>query len=104
MFLDETVKKRLLKMSIGYRTDRILYFLLAPHLLGYWTFLKPGYKGKEIGDVLFIFGDVCVLFEAKTRAKAGMAKENWIRAKLKEGTCQIVANCEMLKDGKVVSW
>lgn len=92
MFLDDSVKARLLRMPVGERTDNVLYYLLAPHLLGFWTFLKPKHKGQELGDVLFIFGDVCLIFEAKTRNKVEPASEDWISAKLKEGTYQIMSN------------
>ena len=101
MFLDDSVKARLLRMPVGERTDNVLYYLLAPHLLGFWTFLKPGYKGQELGDVLFIFGDVCLIFEAKTRNKVEPARKDWISAKLKEGTYQIMSNYQSLVSGSV---
>jgi hypothetical protein len=101
MFVDESIISRLLKLPPGKRTDDVLYYILAPHLLGFWTFLKPKHKGKELGDVLYIFGDVCLIFEAKTREKAEPANEKWIREKLKEGVTQISRNHCSFKNGDV---
>lgn len=88
-------------MPAGQRTDDVLYYLLAPHLLGFWTFLKPKHKGEELGDVIYIFGDVCLLFEAKTREKAEPANDKWTREKLKEGVTQISRNHKKLMSGDV---
>lgn len=99
MFLDDSVRAKLLRMPVGERTDNVLYHLLASHLLDFWTFLKPRYKGQELGDVLFVFGDVCLIFEAKVRNKAEPASKNWIRTKLKEGTNQIFSNYQSLVSG-----
>jgi len=101
MFLDEHTKTRLLKMSIGQRTENALYYLLAPHLLGYWTFLKPDHEGKELGDVLFVYGDVCIIFEVKAREKPGLANHVWIGSKLKEAFSQIHSNRSLLSSGQV---
>jgi hypothetical protein len=101
MFIDDSVISRLLKLPAGQRTDDVLYYLLAPHLLGFWTFLKPKHKGQELGDVVYIFGDVCLIFEAKTREKAEPANEKWIREKLKEGVTQISRNHKKLMSGAV---
>lgn len=88
-------------MPVGKRADNVLYYLLAPYLLGYWTFLQPGHKGQELGDVLFVFKDVCLIFEAKVRNKAESASQNWIRTRLKEGGKQIIDNYESLLSGSV---
>jgi hypothetical protein len=101
MFIDDSIISRLLKLPPGKRADDVLYYILAPHLLGFWTFLKPKHKGEELGDVLFIFGDVCLIFEAKTREKAEPANEKWIREKLKDGVTQISRNHQKLKIGDV---
>ena len=103
MFLDDSAKERLLKMPVGKRVDSVLYYLLSPYLLGYWTFLQPRHKGQELGDVLFVFKDVCLIFEAKARNKAESASESWIRARLKEGSEQITDNYESLWSGAVPS-
>ena len=101
MFIDDSKIAKLLKLPAGQRTDDVLYYLLAPHLLGFWTFLKPKHKGRELGDVIYIFGDVCLIFEAKTREKAGPANDKWIREKLKEGVTQISRNHKTLMSGAV---
>lgn len=101
MFLDDSTKARLLRLTPSQRTDGALYYMLAPHLLGFWTFLKPGHSGRELGDVIFAFGDVCIIFEAKTRDKVGPTNEKWIRAKLKEAVSQINNNYEALASGSV---
>ncbi len=62
---------------------------------------NPGYKGQELGDVLFIFGDVCLIFEAKTRNKVEPTSKDWISAKLREGTYQIMRNYQSLVSGSV---
>jgi len=103
MFIDDAVKARLLRMPVGNRTDDVLYYLLAPHLLGFWTFLNPKHKGQELGDVIYIFGDVCLIFEAKARAKVGSADTRWIRERLKEGAAQICRNYQTLMSGAVPS-
>ena len=101
MFIDDSKKIKLLKKSVGDRTDDVLYYMLAPHLLGFWTFLKPKHKGEELGDVLYIFGDVCLIFEAKTREKAEPVNKKWISEKLKDGVAQISRNHQKLKSGAV---
>lgn len=101
MFLNNSIKARLLKLPPSQRTDDVLYYLLAPHLLGFWTFLKPKHSGNEIGDVLFAFGDVCVIFEAKTRDKVGPTDEKWIRNKIREAIKQILENHRKLTCGDV---
>lgn len=101
MFIDDSTKARLLKLVPSLRTDDVLYYLLAPHLLGFWTFLKPKHAGNEIGDVLFVFGDVCIIFEAKTRDKIGPTNNNWIRSKLTEAVGQIAENHRKLSNGEV---
>ena len=101
MFIDDSKIAKLLKLPAGQRTDDVLYYLLAPHLLGFWTFLKPKHKGQELGDVVYIFGDVCLIFEAKTREKAEPANDKWILEKLKEGVTQISRNHKTLMSGAV---
>ncbi len=92
MFLNEKIIARLLEFPHSLRTDDALYYLLAPHLLGFRTFLKPKHAGHEIGDVLFVFGDVCIIFEAKTRDKVDPTDEKWTRAKIREAVGQILNN------------
>ena len=101
MILDENKKNKLLSLPVGERTDHVLYYLLAPHMLGYWTFLKPKSKGCEISDTMLIFGDVCVLFEAKTRQIPGKTNEQWVRTKLKEAVGQLKKNADILSNGDV---
>ncbi len=101
MFLSESSRTRLLKLPPSQRTDEALYYLLAPHLLGFWTFLKPMHAGSEISDILFAFGDVCVIFEAKTRDKVGPTDEKWTRSKLREAVGQIAENHRKLAGGEV---
>lgn len=101
MFIDDSKIALLLKLPAGQRTDDVLYYLLAPHLLGFWTFLKPKHKGQELGDVVYIFEDVCLIFEAKTREKAEPANDKWIRERLKESVNQISKNHNTLISGAV---
>ncbi len=102
MILDENKKNKLLSLSIGERTDHILYYLLAPHMLGYWTFLKPKSQGREISDTLLIFGDVCILFEAKTRQNPRQTNDRWVRAKLTDAIRQLTTNAELLSKGEIL--
>jgi hypothetical protein len=101
MFLSEDEITKIQKLPVGERTDYAVYYTLAPHLLGFWTFLKPKYQGCEISDTLFIFGDVCILFEAKTRAKTDQAPESWIYSKISEAVYQINRNSSLLKNNKI---
>lgn len=101
MILDENKKNKLLSLPVGERTDHVLYYLLAPHMLGYWTFLKPKSKGREISDTMLIFGDVCILFEAKTRQSQRPTSDQWVRSKLKEAVEQLMRNAGMLSKGEV---
>lgn len=103
MFLDDPIKAQLLKLPPSQRTDDALYYLLAPHLLGFWTFLKPKHAGNEIGDVLFAFGDVCIIFEAKTRDKVGPTSDGWTRSKLREAVGQITENHRKLESGEILT-
>lgn len=101
MIFDENKKNKLLSLPMGERTDHVLYYLLAPHMLGYWTFLKPKSKGREISDTMLIFGDVCILFEAKTRQNSEQTSDRWVRAKLKEAIGQLTTNADLLSKGEV---
>lgn len=101
MFLNDAIVARLLRMPIGERTNEALYYLLAPHLLGYWTFPKPEQDGREIGDLLFIFGDVCIIFEAKTRATPDTPSKGWIRSRLRDAVSQINDDYRRLSGGEV---
>ncbi len=101
MILDDNKKNKLLSLPVGERTDHVLYYLLAPHMLGYWTFLKPKSKGREISDTMLIFGDVCVLFEAKTRQSSGQTSDQWVRTKLKKAVGQLTTNADILSKGEV---
>ncbi|HUV06813.1 MAG TPA: hypothetical protein VMX75_03720, partial [Spirochaetia bacterium] len=101
MFINKEIIDRLLELPPSQRTDDALYYLLAPHLLGFWTFLKPKHAGHEIGDVLFVFGDVCIIFEAKTRDKVGPTTEKWTRAKIRDAVGQILVNHSKLSCGEI---
>ncbi len=101
IIMDENIVKHLLGLSPGYRTEDSLHYLLSPSFLGYWTFLRPKHKGTELADILLISGDVCFLFEAKTRTKPGDASEKWIKAKLEDAACQLNKRAESLAEGEV---
>ena len=101
MIPSDSVIRRLLKLRPSQRTDEALYYMLAPHLLGFWTFVKPKHAGEEIGDVIFAFGDTCFIFEAKTRESPGKTSESWIRSKIKEAAAQITTNYGKLSTGQI---
>lgn len=99
--MDENNIKRLLALFPGDRTDYFLHYLLSPCFLGYWTFLRPKYKGIELADILLIWDDVCFLFEAKTRTKPGDASREWIKAKLVEDIKKLNERANKLAGGEV---
>jgi len=99
---DKNKIKKLLKLTIGERTNHVLYELLSHYLHDYWVFLKPKIRGVEITDVALIFGDTCILFEVKTRNRIGLhANEDWIKSRLKEGIIQINQRFTQLKNGEL---
>lgn len=101
MILDDGKLEKLLKLKPGERGNHVLYHLLSPHLFGYWTFLQPKHEGVELADVLFVWDDVCVLFEVKTREKAKEKDEKWVRSKIGEAISTLNARADMLKSGAV---
>ncbi len=101
MIVDNGKLEKLLKLNPGERANHVLYYLLEPHLFGYWTFLQPKHKGTELADVLFVWGDVCILFEVKTREKARENDEDWVRDRIAEALSSLNARADMLKRGEV---
>jgi hypothetical protein len=101
MIPSDSIIRRLLKLRPSQRTDEALYYILAPHLLGFWTFVKPKHAGEEFGDVIFAFGDTCFIFEAKTRELPEKTSESWIRSKIKEAAAQITTNYGKLSTGQI---
>jgi len=99
--MDDSTIEHLLGLSPGVRTEYLLHYLLSPSFLGYWAFLRPKHKGTEVADILLIWGDVCFLFEVKTRAKPGDASAKWIKAKLEDAACQLNRRAETLAGGEV---
>lgn len=94
--------QELLKLSPGVRANRVLHdLLLRPRFLGYWTFLEPMHQGTEISDVVLVWDDTALLFEAKTRGVQRPADIGWLREKLGEAVDQLNARTELLNSGKV---
>jgi hypothetical protein len=91
---------QLLRFPVGERTDRLLYLLLEPWFLGYWTFSRPTDKGVELADVLTWYADVALLFEAKTR-ETGASDLDWARRRIKEAIEQLNDRAGRLKRGEV---
>lgn len=96
---DERIAQ-LLKLPVGERTDQFLYLLLEPWFLGYWTFSRPREKGIELADVLAWYGDVVMLFEAKTRAE-GASDLTWAKSRLVDAIETIDNRAAMLREGRV---
>ena len=90
---------QLLKLPVGQRTDRLLYSLLEPWFLGYWSFSQPTEKGVELADVLTWYDDVVFLFEAKTRA-TGSSDLRWAARRLEESVLSINARARLLREGR----
>lgn len=101
MLLDDNKIEKLLKIPPGNRTNQVLYYLLEPHLFGYWAFLEPKHKEIEIADILFIWEDVVVLFEAKTKSKPEKANEVWIKSNLNDAISTLNERSKLLKSGEV---
>lgn len=92
----------LLALEPGLRTNRVLHdLLLKPRLLGYWTFLEPMHGGTEISDVVVLWEDTAILFEAKTRGVARPADIGWLREKIGEAVDQLNDRVDLLKAGGV---
>ena len=101
MLFDDNKIEKLLKIPPGNRTNQVLYYLLEPHLFGYWTFLEPKHKEIEIADILFIWEDVVVLFEAKTKSKPEKANEVWIKSNLNDAISTLNERSKLLKSREV---
>lgn len=94
--------QELLKLPPGVRANRVLHdILLRPRFLGYWTFLEPMHQGTEISDVVLVWEDTAILFEAKTRGVPKPADIGWLREKLGEAVDQLNARSELLNSGTV---
>lgn len=100
--LSEAKVAELLALEPGLRTNRVLHdLLLKPRLLGYWTFLEPLHRGTEVSDVVVVFEDTALLFEAKTRSVPRPADAGWLREKIGEAVDQLNARVDQLKAGGV---
>lgn len=101
MILTENEITKLKQLEPGLRTNKVLYHLLAPHVLGYWLYSEPGHQGQELSDLIMIWEDVVFLFEAKTRNKVERTDINWTKSKLSEAIRQINNSADMLRQGRV---
>ena len=101
MFLTPEIISRLVKKRPGERTDPVIYYFMAPIFTGYWSFLQPKDKGIEISDVLLVWGDVCILVEAKTRESAEDADERWCRKHICQAIGQLNDRARMLRSGEL---
>jgi len=97
------VIRQLQKLEPGQRANRVLHeLLLRPRFTNYWTFLEPLHEGTEIADVLVVWDDTAILFEAKTRGVRRPASEAWLHGKIQEAVSQLNDRAQMLNDGDVV--
>lgn len=93
--------ERLKLIPPGRRTNKVLYYLLQPTLLGYWLFSEPKHEGIELADCLFLWDDTLFLIEAKTRAGRGPGSQAWVRDRLKEAAASLNNRVGMFQRGEV---
>ena len=99
----DSVLEEIRQLEPGHRTNRVLFdFLLRPRFLGYWTFFEPEHRGVELSDVVFVWGDTAILFEAKTRGVPRPADIGWLRDKIGQAVDQLNRRVQLLTTGTVV--
>ena len=99
----DDVVRQLREIEPGRRANRVLHdLLLRPRFTSYWTFLEPPHEGTELADVVVVWDDTAILFEAKTRAVRRPASEAWLRGKIQESISQLNDRAQMLQTGDVV--
>ena len=89
---------RLKHLPLGDQTNHLLYLMLEPWFMGYWTFLGPKEKGIELADVLVLRGPVVFLFEAKTR-ETQESDLKWARGRILDAAKTINDRATMLREG-----